>query len=96
MAYTIKLRDVEGAVKRLNVAAGYPEDTPLYTRDADGKYRATIGMYQLSGAYGGGKLEQIVSEGGGVRSITHGYLSKREVYNMINAYREGMQAKSER
>lgn len=92
----ITKRDLDGAVDRLNVLAGYPEGTPLWTRDADGKNRATIGMYLLSGAYGGWKLEQIVSDGGGVRSITHGYLPKREVYNMIHAYREGMHAKSER
>ena len=93
MAYTIKMRDVEGSVRLLNVIAGFSEDTPLWTRDAEGNNRATVGMYVLSGAYGGWKLEQMVGEGGGVRTITHGYVSKREVYHMINAYREGMMAR---
>lgn len=66
-------------------------DAPLYTRDGANN-RAMVGRYTLAGAYGGWQLQQIVNEGGGVRAITSGYLSKREVYNLIHAYREGMAA----
>jgi hypothetical protein len=51
-----------------------------------------VGRYTLAGAYGGWQLQQIINEGGGVRSITSGYGTKREVYHLIHAYREGMAA----
>ena len=86
--------DLDGAVRGLNILAGFtPEeaDAPLYTRDG-ANHRAMVGRYTLQGAYGGWQLQQIINEGGGVRAITSGYLSKREVYNLIHAYREGMAA----
>lgn len=44
----------------------------------------TINSYQLSYAYGGVQLHQVVSEGGGVRTIsTGGYGTKRELYNFM-------------
>jgi hypothetical protein len=36
-------------------------------------------------------LAQIVNEGGGIRTLT-GIGTKREVYHLIHAYREGMAA----
>jgi hypothetical protein len=51
-----------------------------------------VGRYTLQGAYGGWQLQQIINEGGGVRAITQGYGTKREVYHLIHAYREGMAA----
>lgn len=86
--------DLDGAVRGLNLMAGFTAeeaDAPLYTREGGG-YRAMVGRYTLQGAYGGWQVQQIINEGGGVRAITSGYLSKREVYNLIHAYREGMAA----
>lgn len=88
------MADLNGAVRGLNLMAGFTADeaeAPLYTRDGANN-RAMVGRYTLQGAYGGWQLQQIVNEGGGVRAITSGYLSKREVYNLIHAYREGMAA----
>ena len=85
-------KDLDGAVRGLNLIAGFTAeeaDAPLYTREG-GEYRAMVGRYTLQGAYGGWQLQQVINEGGGVRSITSGYLSKREVYIVIHAYREGM------
>lgn len=85
-------KDLDGAVRGLNLIAGFTAeeaDAPLSVRDGDG-HRSMVGRYILSGAYGGWQLQQIVNEMGGVRSITSGYLSKREVYIVIHAYREGM------
>lgn len=86
--------DLDGAVRGLNLMAGFTAeeaDAPLYTREG-GEYRAMVGRYTLQGAYSGWQLQQVVNEGGGVRAITQGYLSKREVYHLIHAYREGMAA----
>jgi len=86
--------DLDGAVRGLNLMAGFTAeeaDAPLYTREG-AEYRAMVGRYTLQGAYGGWQVQQVINEGGGVRAITSGYLSKREVYNLIHAYREGMAA----
>jgi hypothetical protein len=88
------MADLNGAVRGLNRIAGFSEeeaDAPLWTRGEDGQNRAMVGRYTLQGAYGGYQLTQIINEGGGVRSLT-GYGTKREVYHLIHAYREGMAA----
>jgi len=95
MAYRYTMADLNGAVRGLNRIAGFSEDecdAPLYTRGEDGKTRAMVGRYTLAGAYGGWQLQQVINEGGGVRAITSGYGTKREVYHLINAYREGLAA----
>jgi hypothetical protein len=89
------MADLNGAVRGLNRIAGFSEaeaDAPLYTMDENLKSTAMVGRYTLAGAYGGYQLQQIINEGGGVRSITSGYGTKREVYYLIHAYREGMAA----
>lgn len=93
--YKYTMADLNGAVRGLNILAGFtPEeaDAPLYSRGEDGEHRAMVGRYTLQGAYGGLQLQQIVNEGGGVRAITQGYGTKREVYHLIHAYREGLAA----
>ena len=95
MAYRYTMADLNGAVRGLNRIAGFSEeeaDAPLYTRGDDGKTRAMVGRYTLQGAYGGWQLIQVVNEGGGVHSITSGYGTKREIYHLIHAYREGLAA----
>ena len=95
MAYRYTMADLNGAVRGLNRIAGFSEDecdAPLYTRGEDGQNRAMVGRYTLQGAYGGYQLTQIINEGGGVRAITSGYGTKREVYHLIHAYREGLAA----
>lgn len=94
MAHRYTQRDLDGAVRGLNILAGFTAeeaDAPLYTREG-AEYRAMVGRYTLQGAYGGYQLQQIINEGGGVRAITSGYRPKREVYELIHAYREGMAA----
>jgi hypothetical protein len=95
MAYRYTQRDLDGAVRGLNILAGFTAeeaDAPLWIHTRGEDSRAMVGRYYLYGAYGGWKLVQITNEGGGERSITQGYLSKREVYHLIHAYREGMAA----
>jgi len=54
----------------------------------------TIGSYHLGGAYGGWKLERVVSSGGGIESITSGYVSKKELFHELHAFLRGMEAVS--
>ena len=87
-------RDIDGAVRGLNITAGFSPaeaDSPLWMHTTEGS-RAMVGRYWVQGAYGGWKLVQIINEGGGERSITGGYVSRRELYSLIHAYREGMAA----
>ena len=95
MAHRYTMADLNGAVRGLNRIAGFSEaeaDAPLYTMDESLKSTAMVGRYTLTGAYGGWQLQQVINEGGGVRAITQGYGTKREVYHLIHAYREGMAA----
>ena len=93
--YRYTQRDLDGAVRGLNLMAGFTAeeaDAPLWIHTRGEDSRAMVGRYYVSGAYGGWKLVQIVSEAGAERSITDGYGTKREVYHLIHAYREGMAA----
>jgi hypothetical protein len=95
MAYRYTDKDLESAVRGLNIIAGFTLEeayAPIWTQTEEGQNRAMVGRYYVSAAYGGWKLVQIVSEAGAERSITDGYGTKREVYHLIHAYREGMAA----
>ena len=71
----ITIKNLEGVVKRLNGLVGI--DKPNYR---------TIGEYVLDGAYGGWKLARLVSEGGGQEDISSGgFVSKRELWNQVQA-----------
>lgn len=57
----------------------------------DGKLKHMVGCYYRSGAYGGVRLEQICV-GGGARDISpHGYGTKRQLYDFLNAYIKGIE-----
>lgn len=84
MSYRITQRDLEGLVRRLNTIKGYGT-YPKYS---------TIGAYCLDGAYGGVSLHRYVNEAGGVSDVFRcGYVTKRDLYNRISAYLDGMGAK---
>lgn len=77
-------RDLEGSVKRLNIAMGASE--LAYSRGEDGKLRSNVGTYDLSGAYGGWKLIRYENEGGGCSDVSSGgYVSKKDLYHQIQA-----------
>lgn len=50
-----------------------------------------FGTYYVMGAYGGQKLVQIITEGGGVRDVLPhlGYTTKHELVNGMKAYLAG-------
>ena len=91
----ITKKDLESRISDLNRITGNANET--YTKQDDGKFRANIGNYYLSGAYGGVKLEQICSDGGGCSDISRqGFGTKRELYNWMNAYIDGIHAQKVR
>jgi hypothetical protein len=72
---------LEGVLRRINRVAGHG-DAPKY---------GTIGAYCLDYAYGGVKLAQWVSTGGGQRDITVGFCPKKETYWNMLAYCNGLE-----
>ena len=78
---------LQGFIDYLNKITGQPM-TP-YTRTGD-KLTANIGNYHIECAYGGYQLVQMVSEGGGIRTITGGFCPKRELYYLTRAYTDGI------
>ena len=92
MKTQITLKNLEAVVLRINKITGNPETS--YTMSADGKYTANIGNYHLDGAYGGYALYRMQSIGGGVQDVFRtGHVSKRQLYNSMFAFIEGIEAK---
>jgi hypothetical protein len=87
---SITMANLRAVVARINRTAGTPEAE--YTKGEDGICRANVGNYHLDGAYGGYKLCQMVNDGGGVRDVTSGYVSKRELYNLMQAFLSGIES----
>lgn len=86
----IRITELENLVKRINEASGHALE-PINNSKPSGT-RWNIGTYTLGWAYGGVRLEQIASQGGGIRVIsTVGYGTKRELYNWMQAFLNGMQ-----
>jgi hypothetical protein len=95
MADRITQRDIDGALRGLNLWAGLsPEEATgdVYRYGEGGASVAILGRYYAMGAYGGWQLVQVVNEHGGVRAVSGGYVSRRELLAVIRAYREGMAA----
>ena len=87
----ITQKQLEYLVERINEATNSP--LASYTRMPEGP-RANIGNYHLSYAYGGVKLERMCNEHGGVNTVsTGGFGTKRELYEWMQAFLAGMDAK---
>ena len=84
----ITQKQLEYLVERINEATNSPKAS--YAKTEEG-YKANIGNYHLSYAYGGVKLERMCNEGGGVNTVsTGGFGTKRELYDWMKAYLDGM------
>ena len=89
MSNRITERDLQATVARINHITNSP--TEPYTRDEDGQFKANIGNYHLSHAYGGVCLHRMVSDGGGIQTpIIGGHTTKRELFNLMQAYISGI------
>ena len=86
----ITVKDLEQVVRLINRETGNPETG--YTRK-DGKPSANIGNYHLDGAYGGYSLHQMTNEGGGIHEVFRcGHIPKRELYDRMQAFLDGLEA----
>lgn len=88
----ITQKDLECLVERINKATGSPVAT--CTKQTNKQYVWNIGNYHLDYAYGGVKLVRTCNEGGGISNIsTGGFGTKRELYNWMQAFLVGHEAK---
>lgn len=88
----ITKRALDAVCNRINELTGNSVDA--WTR-VDGRNKANIGTYYIDKAYGGNKLVQICNDGGAINEITYGFVSKRELYNMMQAYLRGLETNKE-
>jgi hypothetical protein len=79
---TILKNDLYTSLNRLNSTLGTGSGTVTHT--------PLIGEYLLQQAYGGFQLQQRMNDSGGVRSISSGYISKREMYTYLQAVLTGI------
>lgn len=57
----------------------------------NGKYRANVGNYHISGAYGGYCLHRMCNESGGVSDVFDcGHIPARQLAALMSAYTAGL------
>lgn len=60
--------------------------------NVNGKLKANIGNFHLYQAYGAYSLHRMVNEGGGISdSYVYGLHTKRELFNRLNAFINGLE-----
>lgn len=93
MSNRVTMSQLYDLLSRINAKAGFNESVKLWNQ-VDGKNTSTVGMYCLNGAYGGWQMARICNESGGQSTVTHGFVSKRELYNLMRAFLAGMDTQS--
>jgi hypothetical protein len=89
MSDRITEKNLKSLVDTINHITNSP--TEQYTQ-TEGGYRANVGNYHLSFAYGGVTLHRMVNDGGGVTTpLGGGYFSKRELYFKMHAFINGIE-----
>ena len=84
-------KDLKSVVDRINRITGSPMEP--YIRK-DGRSIAQVGNYHLDGAYGGKQLSRIVNDGGAITNVLGcGFVSKKEIYNLMQAFITGIEVK---
>ena len=84
----ITIANLEALTTRINTVTGSPEQA--WTR-RNGKLQANVGNYHIDSAYGGWKLHRMVNKGGGVQDVlSHGYTTKRDLFNLLHAFINGI------
>ena len=86
---TIKFLNAQCA--RLNRMTGSPMEP--YAETPEGTFKANVGCFHISQAYGGYSLHRMYNAGGGVSSpLGTGHIPARELSNLIGAYIAGIES----
>jgi hypothetical protein len=87
----ITLSQLEAVTDILNRMTGNPA-TPYSKNDA-GAWASNLGNFHISRAYGGFALHQMATDGGGIRDVLYtGHIPARQLFDLIHAYRAGLEA----
>jgi len=66
-------------------------NSPMNYRNVD-TGKIAVGHFSISHAYGGVCVHRTVNEGGGCSTpITHGHISKRELYDLMHSFIKGLE-----
>ena len=91
MTDRVTTKELQAIVARINRITGSPE-TP-WVRDDAGNLRANIGNYHLDDDYGGYALHRMENEAGGADDVFNdGYVSKRQLRDLMYAFIDGLHA----
>lgn len=90
MSNRITISNLNHQVETINTMTESPATS--WSKDkATGRLWANIGNYHLDWAYGGVRLVRMSNQGGGINVIsTVGFGTKRELYNWLRAFIDGM------
>jgi hypothetical protein len=79
---------LEGKAATINNMTKSPTES---SRMVDGKYRANVGNYHISGSYGGYCLHRMANESGGVNDVFDcGHITARQLAALMSAYTAGL------
>lgn len=88
MTNRITIKHLEAKADTINRMTNSPVES---SRMVDGKYRANVGNYHISCAYGGYCLHRMVNEFGGARDVfSCGHVPARELAGLMSAYMIGL------
>lgn len=88
------IKTLETLCRWINERTGSPLEP--HTKDENGKLRANIGNYHLSGACGGYCLHRMHNESGGVTTpLVNGHVPKRDLELAMRAFLTGIDTAQE-
>jgi hypothetical protein len=90
MSNRITRKTLEAIAARINAVTNSPLES--YSKDTQGKYRANVGNFHISGAYGGYCLHRMVNIDGGVTDVFNvGHQSARNMADRMYAFVRGLE-----
>jgi hypothetical protein len=88
MTTRINRAHLEAKAATINSMTKSPAES---SRMVEGKYRANVGNYHISGSYGGYCLHRMANESGGVNDVFDtGHITARQLAALMSAYTAGL------
>jgi hypothetical protein len=88
MSQRITRAFLDAKADTLNSLTNSPAES---SRMVDGKYRANVGSYHISGSYGGYCLHRMANEAGGVNDVLNcGHITAKQLAALMSAYTAGL------
>ena len=88
MTHRITRAHLEAKAATINSMTKSPLES---SRMVEGKYRANVGNYHISGSYGGYCLHRMANESGGVNDVFDtGHITARQLAALMSAYTAGL------